>query len=164
MKARQSLLAIDQDTPSELCDRAAVLGRGALNRYFIAGLECIPRPACADLGHRVPGFDEPVRGAPFIVLGIDLQENMGIGPNIIGHSPLHRYDFPHLVRRTPMVREHWGTNPEEAQKEDKEHCWLRFHAGPPSFGAPKHSDLDPGFLDRNAPLGLETISLPPEQA
>ena len=105
------LLPINHNTAFEASDQPAVLGWRRLNRHLIAGFEHRPGPTGVGLIHRTLGFDDPVYCAPVLVLRIDFQEDVRIGPNECGYGSLYGDRLRGIVGSVSMMRE--GRVPDE---------------------------------------------------
>src|SRR5579864_4178145 len=103
--ARLKLLPIDHDAASEPSDWLPVFCRGYVYRHLVAWFERRVTPTFARLGDDIFSFDHPMQCVATLVLRVNSQENVRIGPNERSHGSLHRHRFSRIIRRVSMVRE-----------------------------------------------------------
>ena len=72
----------------------------------IAGFEDVSRPAGARHPQRIVQFDRPVLHFALFILGVEMQEAMGIVPIEARHRAVERDRFRHIVCRRSVMGEH----------------------------------------------------------
>src|SRR5580700_9016019 len=117
--SRLERLPIDHDTPLETPDRPPNLGRRHVDLHLIAGLERSIRPAQCRLLHQVLSLYHPMHGVAALIFCIDLHENVGIRPNVLGHRALYRDSLFSVVRRVAVMREQGQGSRQKADNQER---------------------------------------------
>src|ERR1700719_3734669 len=133
--SRLEWLPIDYDTPLETPDRPPNLSRRHINLHLIAGLERSIRPAQCRLLHQVLSLDHPMHSVAALIFRIDLHENVGIRPDVLGHRAFYRDRLFSVVGRVAVMREQGQGSRQEAHNQERNSTDLISHRIPPVLGA-----------------------------
>src|SRR5262245_17202662 len=103
------LPAIRKDRLGKDHDRRAEFGAESVNGYFSSGHAKIDHLRPAKSGSfQIPGsihFRRPMLNIAFVILDIEVQLRMRIGPGVLHHHSLHGDKFRKVIRyRGPMMR------------------------------------------------------------
>ena len=111
---------IDYDTAGGETSEQGGRRLGPIRRYvnndFIPGLEHRLAPALVGHARCTCRFYNPMRRVTTVVLRIDLQEAVGIGPKPLRDRSLHRDHFRGVVHRGPVVCEQRNGNRQQTNR------------------------------------------------
>jgi hypothetical protein len=93
-------------------------------------MQCLAAPAGSFQDCRSKSFDRPIHD--FVVLILYIQKNLAvrIGPEEFRHGALEGDGMLHVVIRPAVVRERWDTNEQKANQQTKTDYSHIFHAAP----------------------------------
>jgi hypothetical protein len=125
------LLAIDDDAPFEAADGVPVFGRCYINLHLIPGLERTVGPAKRGLLDKILRFDDPMYRVAALILGVQLQENVGIRPNVLGNRSFYRDSLFGVIGCIAVMGEDWERGCQESYNQKGNAPALSSHRIPP---------------------------------
>src|ERR1022692_1417724 len=97
--------AIDHNTPFKTSDGRAVLHWCDLKSHFVPRLERSLAPACGILSNCTLRFYNPMQRVATVILRVNLEEHVGVGPNIVSHRSFKHDRFCRVVGSVPVMCE-----------------------------------------------------------
>src|SRR5262249_11523231 len=100
------LLSVNENvaSPFKSRDQPPVLCGGGFNRHFVARLEHVARRPFRRLCRRVLSFDHPVFRLARLILHVQPQIHVRVGPHELCYGTFDRNEFRSVVRSISMMR------------------------------------------------------------
>src|ERR1700730_18165888 len=124
-------LTVGQHDLLEASDRVAVLGAQDRNGDLVTWLEGVVGPSALDHVGWIANFNGPMCDGSGFILGVELQETMGIRPGPRGYGTLNGYRGGRFERRRSMMREQRARQSQKSHGEGDKEQRLSGHESPP---------------------------------
>src|SRR5882762_6880623 len=119
--------------PSGKSDRCSILGGGERNRYLVSLFDRTLVPAIPVQNAGALRFDTPTYDFSLVVLDVEKNLDMRIGPHYFRHSPRDSDRVNFIVSHISVVRHHRAAKHQKAHDQCKGRYQLRVQAPPPQI-------------------------------
>ena len=121
-RSARQLRAIGEHDFAEHSHGRALLAGNEGDRDLIAGMQRLWVPAGSSQNCWREGFDRPVYNLAGIILGVQKNLAVGIGPEEFRYGPLKGLWMLYVVIRSPVVREHRNADHQNANDQPETLC------------------------------------------
>lgn len=118
-RAARQLRAVGQDDLAKHSDGRALFAGNEGDGDLVARVQSFPGPTGSFQNRRSEGFDRPVHDFAAIVLHIQKNLAMRVGPIKFRHGSLERYRVLDIIVRSAVVSEDRNANDQQAGEEAK---------------------------------------------